>query len=327
MKRILISLIFSLILLNLSSQNLIVAAYAENKSENQAYLNKELQEYFKQELMTFHSIMEYITQKDYKKIYKVLSAPSFSNGWTKEGVKEEVDWACEIIKKSGLPIDDSIYLNCSHPISWIKTKNPNSSGHRVTFKYSFEVENSKNHNEISLTFIENENSYEIFDLSFSKAEKTDLLMMLINNVGNSIFAHTLDSALNSDPNDVKKITLVESEFSKFEKEFIERFPKLIELRINHQKINTMPSFIRNMNYIEVIDVSENELSSLPSWISELTNLRELNAAYNKITEVPNELFDLDSLEKLELHWNSLSDKERAKIEKKFKNIDLSISQQ
>lgn len=336
MKRILISFVILIsIFTAINAQNITIAVQSADKSENSRKLDKELQKQFETELFDALTLMENIKNKEYKNVHKRLKSTFSGSNWTLDDTKSKVNWASELILQYGIPKTDSILLKTSHPITWIIENSKDAFGHRITFNFTFLNDGEKHHNSISISYSKKDDhitgqrydGYELFMISFNKAETFSEFENLLLNFNKINFAHSLDSALKSTPDSVKKLELKTSDFKLFEEKYIHRFPNLYELRIDYTDINRIPDFVSKMPYLKVLDASNNELITIPDWICKLTKLEHLDLGYNKINSIPDCLKELDDLKELELQWNSIPRKDTDKIKRWFKNIDLSISQQ
>lgn len=71
-------------------------------------------------------------------------------------------------------------------------------------------------------------------------------------------------------------------------------------------INTLPSEIKNLTKLELLELDDNELESLPSEIGELSSLKLLDLGQNKLSSLPSKIQSLSNLEELYLSENNLS---------------------
>jgi hypothetical protein len=331
-----LTIAFFIIGQNSIGQNLTIGAKTSDKNDNEKRLDSELAKMFNTELTDALNLMTEIQNRDYKKVKKRLENTFAQKNWTKEKIKQKVDWTADLIFNYGFPIKDSIILSTSHPISWIINNSKEASGHLITFTFVFPDKiNDGINNSVGITYSQREDqisetqkqSYDFFLIEFNEATNRRGFSNSISNFTSHDFAFSLDSALKTDHQKVDKLKLKREEFNLFQSNYIKSFPNLLELRIDYLKIDTVPDFVRKMTYLKVLKVNNNNLTSLPPWISELTKLEVLEVAYNKIKTVPKEIHQLKNVKTLELQWNNLSKDEVEKIKKSFNNIDLKIGQQ
>jgi len=79
-----------------------------------------------------------------------------------------------------------------------------------------------------------------------------------------------------------------------------------ELFLNWNKFTEMPIEIRELKHITWLSLSNNGLINLPSWIGDLENLEVLTVTDNEISNLPSEIQKLKKLRHLDLSNNKLS---------------------
>src|SRR5438045_742151 len=52
------------------------------------------------------------------------------------------------------------------------------------------------------------------------------------------------------------------------------------------KIAEVPESLRQLTFLQSLDLSQNKLEALPEWLQELTELRSLNVEDNQLTRLP-----------------------------------------
>ena len=87
-------------------------------------------------------------------------------------------------------------------------------------------------------------------------------------------------------------------------EVIQGFTELIELRLDKNRIETLPDWFGELTHLEIFSAERNELSEFPSILLELINLRELYLGDNFIPGIPIDIDALKNLEWLGL-WSNL----------------------
>ncbi|XP_067672389.1 leucine-rich repeat-containing protein 20-like [Haliotis asinina] len=86
-----------------------------------------------------------------------------------------------------------------------------------------------------------------------------------------------------------------------------KFPHLMELHINGNKLTSLPDELRDMHNLKVLDISCNSFESFPSVIFTFNKLRNLNAEDNSITDVDtSRLQSMTSLVEVNLQDNPLT---------------------
>ena len=83
--------------------------------------------------------------------------------------------------------------------------------------------------------------------------------------------------------------------------------QLLELRLDENRLSTLPESLSCMKNLKVLDLGDNNLTSLPDDIGSLTKLEILNLSQNNITELPASVGDLPSLKILDLSGNHFED--------------------
>lgn len=103
------------------------------------------------------------------------------------------------------------------------------------------------------------------------------------------------------------------------------FPKAVlneksatELNLSYNNLTgSLPSEIKELKNLEILDVSKNNMTGIPAEIGQMTNLRIINYADNDITGLPNELGNLKNLEILNLSGNNPSEQDLSGIRAKL----------
>lgn len=93
---------------------------------------------------------------------------------------------------------------------------------------------------------------------------------------------------------------------------------LQELDLSHNALTgALPSEIRRLQNLEMLDISDNMMTGLPAEIGQLSKLRILNASNNQLTGLPHELGNLRNLEVLDLSGNDISNQDLEIIRSKL----------
>lgn len=80
---------------------------------------------------------------------------------------------------------------------------------------------------------------------------------------------------------------------------------LVELNFNALHLKTVPSSIRSLQYLKIIDFSRNQIRNIPDWFKELALVQTLDFEYNKLEVVPEFLFEFSMLNLINLANNKL----------------------
>jgi len=81
---------------------------------------------------------------------------------------------------------------------------------------------------------------------------------------------------------------------------------LVSLILSNNKISDLPSQIKYLNNLKVLDLGVNLLTSIPLAIYSLTNLTELHLEHNKIIAIEPEISNLENLQILNMFANQLT---------------------
>lgn len=81
---------------------------------------------------------------------------------------------------------------------------------------------------------------------------------------------------------------------------------LKRLRLDHNKITSLPSLFYSMKRLEYLNLSHNELSLLDEAISQMKYLQELHLAVNKLSAVPENICMLNQLTCLDMQRNRIT---------------------
>ncbi|MDP3533514.1 MAG: leucine-rich repeat domain-containing protein [Alphaproteobacteria bacterium] len=87
---------------------------------------------------------------------------------------------------------------------------------------------------------------------------------------------------------------------------IKNLKKLKILNISYNNITFLPNEIGNLKNLTNLDLSANQLTILPNVIGNLNNLKELNLSNNKLTTLPDSVGNLNNLTELNLSNNKLT---------------------
>jgi Leucine-rich repeat (LRR) protein len=86
---------------------------------------------------------------------------------------------------------------------------------------------------------------------------------------------------------------------------VEKIRTCSYLRLYQAELDEVPDSIRQLTWLDTIDLANNRLKTLPRWIGELSHLCNLNLGRNRIQELPNEITYLNNLEEINLYDNKL----------------------
>ncbi len=98
------------------------------------------------------------------------------------------------------------------------------------------------------------------------------------------------------------IDLSENKLLKISKNF-RLFKNLKSLKLDNNQISFIPSYIGELNQLEIFSISKNLLSIIPTSIQDLSKLKSFYFSYNKIENVPIEFGQLNSLNILHMDCN------------------------
>lgn len=88
---------------------------------------------------------------------------------------------------------------------------------------------------------------------------------------------------------------------------IQNVQSLINLRIIHSSISTIPMEIFSLQNLEILDLSQNTLTSLPDFFIELDeSIRIINFSENDLVELPASIFQLENVELINVNNNLIS---------------------
>lgn len=80
---------------------------------------------------------------------------------------------------------------------------------------------------------------------------------------------------------------------------------VVELILRHEKLTEIPSEVRQLKNLEILDLSKNHIRSLPDWLTELPRLHTLILSKNDIAHFPANLADAPALRVLMLQRNPI----------------------
>lgn len=78
-----------------------------------------------------------------------------------------------------------------------------------------------------------------------------------------------------------------------------------ELSLWRCGLTAVPDEIRELTFIESLNLSDNEIRGIPGWLSELPHLAKLDLSRNSLSEIPPELEHLPHLSGLRLAGNEI----------------------
>lgn len=83
---------------------------------------------------------------------------------------------------------------------------------------------------------------------------------------------------------------------------------ILELNLAHNQMAKLPDELAELNFLEILDISNNSFLTLPPVVFKLKKLKKLIAHTNKIIEIDFDLLDLtnNSLEVVDLRFNPLT---------------------
>ena len=102
------------------------------------------------------------------------------------------------------------------------------------------------------------------------------------------------------------IDLSDNKLLKISKNF-RLFKNLKSLKLDHNRISFIPSFIGELNQLEIFSISNNCLSIIPTSIQDLTKLKSFYFSCNKIDNMPIEFGQLNSLNILYMDCNHFTE--------------------
>ncbi|GBM38001.1 Leucine-rich repeat-containing protein 40 [Araneus ventricosus] len=107
--------------------------------------------------------------------------------------------------------------------------------------------------------------------------------------------------------EVTTIDLSRNSIASIPDEFEMVLPKLTELNLGYNKLNSIPSFIGLGQHLQYLDLRNNHLQTLPAGIANLSSLREINICYNRFHSLPSALYGLKKLEIILASDNQVED--------------------
>ncbi|GIY48251.1 leucine-rich repeat-containing protein 40 [Caerostris extrusa] len=103
--------------------------------------------------------------------------------------------------------------------------------------------------------------------------------------------------------DVTVVDFSRNNITQIPDEFEIILPKLTEINLGYNKINSVPSFIGLGQHLQFLDIRNNRLETLPAEVASLVSLREINISYNRFRSLPTAFIPV--LAVLDLHNNSI----------------------
>lgn len=80
--------------------------------------------------------------------------------------------------------------------------------------------------------------------------------------------------------------------------------KIVGLTLNYTELKSVPELIKQLNSLEILDLSFNQLEKIPDWITDLP-LTSLNITSNKVSNLPKKIGTISTLKYLKLIKNPL----------------------
>ncbi|GFY38907.1 leucine-rich repeat-containing protein 40 [Trichonephila inaurata madagascariensis] len=147
----------------------------------------------------------------------------------------------------------------------------------------------------------NENSGCDIDKFSLKASRT---LTLSNKNMTSIPKDVIEAACTAD---VTVVDLSKNSFTHIPDEFEMILPKLTEIKLGHNKLINVPSFIGLGQHLQYLDFRNNQLQTLPAEVANISTLREINICFNKFHSLPTALYGLKKLEIILASDNQIED--------------------
>jgi len=88
---------------------------------------------------------------------------------------------------------------------------------------------------------------------------------------------------------------------------LDMLPSLAILRLQNNRIETLPAYFGRMTRLERLNISNNKLDKLPDVVAEMTSIVDLDISFNTITVFPPQILALTMLETLVVVGNSLKE--------------------
>ncbi|GIY59447.1 leucine-rich repeat-containing protein 40 [Caerostris darwini] len=107
--------------------------------------------------------------------------------------------------------------------------------------------------------------------------------------------------------DVTVVDFSRNNITQIPDEFEIILPKLTEINLGYNKINSVPSFIGLGQHLQFLDIRNNRLETLPAEVASLASLREINISYNRFRSLPTALYGLKKLEIILASDNQIED--------------------
>ncbi|MFX1499230.1 MAG: leucine-rich repeat domain-containing protein, partial [Promethearchaeota archaeon] len=90
-------------------------------------------------------------------------------------------------------------------------------------------------------------------------------------------------------------------------EAVQYLDSLKKLILRYNQITVVPKWIKNLKFLEVLNLNVNNLTKLPESVGSLSYLKDLSLWKNEIEALPNSIANLRSLETLNLRLNQLKE--------------------
>ncbi|QRW08570.1 adenylate cyclase [Ceratobasidium sp. AG-Ba] len=128
--------------------------------------------------------------------------------------------------------------------------------------------------------------------------------------------HTFEASFNSmtrftlsgselEPYALSSLDLSHAKLSSLEEDIFKQLPQLTQLRLDYNKLKTLPSSVGKLASLVALSCTNNDLGGLPESIGALQKLRRLNVRNNNIQRIPVEIWYCEELQEINCSSNLL----------------------
>jgi hypothetical protein len=121
---------------------------------------------------------------------------------------------------------------------------------------------------------------------------------------------------------VYRFYLQSNSLTEFPQQIPDIFPCIIRLRLNNNRLTSLPESFGNLAQLQRASINDNQLTSLPESFGNLTHLIAVDLTNNRLTSLPESIGNLTNLRDLWLRGNPISPAEQARIRNLLPNCNI-----